>query len=82
MRVNARLDSESERQLEYLLEVTGLGVSDVLKASLEHYYSSVRSERAPRLKHMAAYIGAQGSGRPDVAERAKQLLTGAFGSKR
>jgi hypothetical protein len=82
MRVNARLDAESELKLEYLLEATGLGISDVLKASIEHYYSSVRSERPPRLKHVSAYIGAQGSGRHDVAERAKDLLTDAFGTKR
>ena len=82
MRVNARLDAVSEQQLEYLLETTGLGVSDVLKASIGHYYSSVRSERAPRFKHISAYFGAQGSGRHDVAERAKELLTDAFGTKR
>jgi hypothetical protein len=82
MRVNARLDSVSEQQLEYLLEATGLGVSDVLKASLEHYYSSMRSQRAPRLTHLSAYIGAQGSGRHDVSVRAKDLLTEAIGKKR
>jgi hypothetical protein len=83
MRVNARLDDESRRQLEYLLETTHhSGVSDVLKASLEHYYSKVRGEKAPRLTRLLALSGKQGSGRSDVSERAKALLTEALLAKR
>jgi hypothetical protein len=81
LRVNARLDAESQRQLEYLLEATGSGVSDVLKASLAHYYSTVRADRAPRLTHLLAYIGKQGSGRSDVSVRAKELLTDVIATK-
>jgi hypothetical protein len=82
MRVNARLDPESQRQLEYLLEATGAGVSDVLKASISHYYAEVRSERAPRWTRLAPFIGTQSSGRSDVSVKAKELLTEGFGSKR
>jgi len=81
MRVNARLDAESRRQLEYLLEATGSGVSDVLKASLAHYYSQVRANRTPRLTHLFACIGKPGSGRRDVAARSKELLTDAIAAK-
>jgi hypothetical protein len=81
MRVNARLDGESQRQLEYLLEATGSGVSDVLKASLAHYYSQVRADRAPRLTRLFACIGKSGSGRSDVSTRAKELLTDAIADK-
>ena len=81
MRVNARLDAESQRQLEYLLEATGDGVSDVLKASLAHYYSTVRANQAPRLAHLCGYIGKHGSGHSDVSVRAKDLLTDAIAAK-
>lgn len=81
MRVNARLDDESQRQLKYLLEATGTGVSDVLKASLAHYYSFVRADRPPRLTHLFAFIGKTGSGRSDVSVRAKELLTDSIGAK-
>jgi hypothetical protein len=83
VRVNARLDDESRRQLEYLLETTQhSGVSDVLKASLEHYYSKVRAENAPRLTRLLALSGKLGSGRSDVSERAKEMLTEALVVKR
>ena len=81
MRVNARLDVESQRQLEYLLEATGSGVSDVLKASLAHYYRKVRGELRPRLRHLSASIGKVGSGRSDISARAKELLADAIGDK-
>jgi len=81
MRVNARLDTEGQRQLEYLLEATGSGVSDVLKASLAHYYSAVRADRAPRLTRLLTYIGKTGSGRSDVSVRVKELLTDAIAAK-
>jgi hypothetical protein len=81
MRVNARLDSESERQLEYLLEATGSNVSDVLKACLAHYYNVVQASQTPRLKHLLAFSEKRGSGRSDVSVRAKELLTDAISSK-
>jgi hypothetical protein len=82
VRVNARFDAESQRQLEFLLEATGAGVSDVLKASVAHYYASVRAQRAPKLANMRALVGRQGSGRSDVATRSKELLAEGFGRKR
>jgi hypothetical protein len=81
MRVNARLDAESQRQLEYLVEATASGVSDVLKASLAHYYSAIRANRAPRLTHLDAFIGKQGSGRSDVSVRVKELVADSIAAK-
>jgi len=81
MRVNARLDAEGQRQLEYLREATGAGVSDVLKASLAHYYASVRGERRPRLDHLRPFIGKQGSGRSDISVVSKDLLAETLSTK-
>lgn len=74
MRVNARLEGEYERQLEFLTEATGLGVSDVLKASVSHYYKLVSEASQPRLVNLRKFIGRQGSGRQDVSARSKELL--------
>jgi hypothetical protein len=81
MRVNARLDDESQRQLEYLLEATGSGVSGVLKASLAHYYSAVRADRGPQLTRLLAFTAKPGSGRSDVSVRVKELLTDSTAAK-
>ncbi len=81
MRVNARLDAESQRQLDYLRETTGAGVSDVLKASLEHYYAAVRAARRPKLQHLNEWVGKSGSGRSDVSVRTKELLSDSVSAK-
>jgi hypothetical protein len=75
MRVNARFEGEYERQVEFLTQETGMGVSDVLKASVEYYYRAVRGARKPHLEHLGPFIGRQGSGRADVSARAKALFS-------
>ena len=74
MRVNARFEGDYERQVEFLTQATGMGVSDVLKASVNHYYRAVRGKTKPQLTHLRAFIGKQSSGRSDVASRAKELF--------
>ena len=74
MRVNARFEGESERQVEFLTEATGLGVSDVLKASVAHYYKVISAAGQPRLANLRRFIAKQGSGRTDVSIRAKELF--------
>jgi len=81
MRINARLDGDSERHLRYLIEATGLSVSDLVKSSLAHYYDAVRSDRPPRLARLFAYAGTQGSGRSDISVRTKQALTENLAAK-
>lgn len=73
MRVNARFDGDAEQQVSYLAEVTGMGVSEVLRTSVQHYYDTVRAQRSG-LKHLSAFIGQGNSGRADVASRYKQHL--------
>jgi hypothetical protein len=74
MRVNARFEGEYERQMEFLTQATGLGVSEVLKASVEHYYRVVSAAAQPRLANLRRFVGKQGSGRTDVSVRAKELF--------
>jgi len=81
MRVNARFEGEYERQVEYLTEATGMGVSDVLKASVEYYYQAVRAKQKPQLTSLRAFIGKLDSGRGDIASRYKEVVGEAVAAK-
>ena len=80
MRVNARLDEESQQQVDYLTRATGKPVSHVLRESVALYYRQVRSQRVG-IKHLGALIAKGASGRADVASDAKTHLTDAIGAK-
>ena len=80
MRVNARFDAEAEAQVAYLSQVTGMGVSEVLRTSVQHYYDAVRA-RQTGLRHLSAFIGQGDSGRADVASTYKDRLTEGWGAK-
>lgn len=81
MRVNARFEGEYERQMEFLTRATGLGVSEVLKASVEHYYRVVSAAAQPRLANLRRFMGKQGSGRTDVSVRTKELFGESIAGK-
>lgn len=81
MRVNARFDGEYERQMEFLSEATGLGVSEVLKASVAHYYEMVSASSQSKLPNLSRFIGKQGSGRSDVSVKAKELFGESVAAK-
>ena len=80
MRVNARFDLDAETQVAYLSQVTGMGVSEVLRASVQHYYDAVRA-RQTGLKHLSAFIGQGDSGRSDIASSYKDRLANGWGAK-
>ena len=80
MRVNARFEGEAEQQLNYLAEATGMGVSEVLRTSVQHYYDQMRAQRGG-LKHFAAFVGRGRSGRSDVAGSYKARLAEGWGAK-
>ncbi|QXL83233.1 hypothetical protein [Comamonas sp. NLF-1-9] len=80
MRVNARFDGDAEQQLNYLAEATGLGVSEVLRTSVQHYYEQLRAQRGG-LTHFAAFIGKGRSGRSDVAGSYKARLAEGWSAK-
>jgi hypothetical protein len=75
MRVNARFDGEYEKQMEFLTEATGLGVSEVLKASVAHYYQMVSASTPSKLPNLRRFIGGRGSGRSDVSAKTRELVS-------
>jgi predicted transcriptional regulator len=80
MRINARLDESSQKQLEYLAQATGQSVSHVVRESLARYYAEVRNERGGLL-HFAKMIGQADSGRSDLASNYKQLISDSLAAK-
>ncbi len=80
MRVNARFDAEAEQQVTYLAEVTGMGVSEVLRTSVQHYYDIVRAQRGG-LKHLSDFIGQGDSGRSDIASSYKNRLANGWAAE-
>lgn len=80
MRVNARFEGDAEEQIAYLAHATGMGVSDVLRTSVQHYYDAVRAQRSG-LKHLSAFIGQGASGRSDVAGNYKAHLAEGWSAK-
>lgn len=80
MRVNARFEGEAEQQLNYLAEATGLGVSEVLRTSVQRYYEQVRAQRSG-LAHFSAFIGRGRSGRSDIAGSYKARLAEGWATK-
>ncbi|MEQ1440480.1 hypothetical protein AAG565_14065 [Fontimonas sp. SYSU GA230001] len=81
MRVNARLEGEYEKQMEFLTHATGMGVTDVIKTSIAHYYESVRGGEKPRFRHLRAAAGRYGSGRSDVSSRTKDSFAESLTAK-
>ncbi|MDR1967637.1 MAG: hypothetical protein LBQ32_02945 [Burkholderiaceae bacterium] len=80
MRVNARFEGDAEQQLNYLVEATGMGVSEVLRAGVQQYYDQMRAQRGG-LTHFAAFIGGGRSGRSDVASNYKTSLAQEWNAK-
>lgn len=70
MRLNARFDAASERQIVYLMNTTGRNASDVVREAVAHYYVQVRSANARPTKFLAL-VGTGSSGRSDIASNVK-----------
>ncbi len=80
-RINARLDGKAAAQLHYLTATTGLGVSEVVRASLAHYYQAQRAVQTPALRHLAPLVGAFRSGSADTSSRVKEVMAEHLGAK-
>ena len=80
-RINARLDTQACAQLAYLTATTGLGISEVVRMSLAHYYRAQRTAQTPALKHLMPLVGRFRSGQADTSERVKQVVAEHIAAK-
>jgi Ribbon-helix-helix protein, copG family len=80
MRINARLDEASQKQLEYLAQATGQSVSQVVRESLARYHAEVTARHRPPMKFLAM-VGQGSSGRTDLATNYKQVIAESMAAK-
>ncbi len=80
MRINARLDEASQKQLEYLAQATGQSVSHVVRESLARYYAEVSARQRPPMKFLSM-VGEGDSGRTDLASNYKQVIADSLAAK-
>jgi uncharacterized protein len=84
-RVNARFDHVAEEQVRYIVEHTGMSVSDVLKQSVAELYERLRREHRTPFEIMqemgviGAYRGSDPDGSTKVKEVVAEVLTRKFG---
>jgi len=82
MRINARLDEEQTRKLNFLKEATHASVSEVIKHAVDQYYADFRKTEIQArdvLRH-TGFIGCA-EGQPDLADTYKSKLDGVLTSK-
>ena len=81
MRVNARLDEESQQQVQYITQATGHSVSHVVREALAQYYVHVRQSQQRVPSKFLAMAGKGNSGRSDIASNVKAFVGEALEAK-
>jgi len=75
MRINARLDDDQSRKLEYLMRSTGARVSDIVKQAIEVLYEREEQTRGrpEKLLSSCGFVGC-GEGPEEFSETYKDAL--------
>ena len=81
MRINARLDEATEKQLAYLTQATGQSVSHVVRESVAQYYVQVKGQRQPSRLVALATAGHWSSGRSDASTNVRSVVLEALKAK-
>lgn len=81
MRINARLDEATEKQLQYLTQTTGHSVSHVVRESVAQYYVQVKGQRQPSRFLALATAGQWSSGRSDTSTNVRSVVLEALRAK-
>jgi Arc/MetJ-type ribon-helix-helix transcriptional regulator len=80
MRVNARLDEQTEVQMQYLTQATGQSVSHVVREAIALYHVQVRQRQA-KPSRLLAMVGKGDSGRSDIGSNVKHYVAEAIDAK-
>jgi len=83
MRINARLDDEHARKLEYLHDRTGACISDIVKDAIDLYYREMKQPASDALRVLrdAEFVGC-GEAESDLSARYKEVYTEILERKR
>jgi hypothetical protein len=76
MRINARLDETHSHKLDYLMQVTGDSVTEVIKRAIDVYFEQVQQSPSHALDILSrmGFIGS-GHAAPDLSESYKKELS-------
>ena len=81
MRINARLDEATEKQLEYLTQTTGHSISHVVRESVAQYYVQIKGQRQPSRLVSQALSGQWRSGGTDTSTDTRTAVLAALEAK-
>ena len=81
MRINARLDDDAQRQIDYLVQATGQSTSHVVREAIAVYHAQVQGARPRAPSRFLALVGQGRSGRSDVALNVKAHVAQAVEAK-
>jgi hypothetical protein len=75
MRINARLDEDRKRKLEYLMRATGSRVSDIVKQAIDALYERAERSRGrpEKLLTSSGFVGC-GESREELSVQYKDEL--------
>jgi hypothetical protein len=76
LKINARLSASATAQLQALTKKTGLGISDIVRLSLNHYHQAVMTEKFPpsKIVAMAGKYGSSGEDSGRLSTEYKRLF--------
>lgn len=82
MRINARLDEDSEKKLEYLAKKYQYSQSDLIRAAINALYDLTRKNSAPACGSLlqSGFVGG-GSAESDLSDTYKQYLLEGLSKK-
>lgn len=82
MRINARLDEDRSRKLEFLLRVTNQKISEVVKRAIDIYYDRVQDTGASPAEILTSsgFVGFAKAD-PDLSATYKQRLGKSLAAK-
>lgn len=82
-RLNARIDEELAEKIEILRRRTNMGITDIVRASIELYYERFREQQrsdARRIFEAAGFIGCA-EAEPDLSASYKARLSESLSDK-
>lgn len=74
MRINARLDEESQEKIEQIRRVTNKSTTDIIKESVDLYYKSLKLNAKENNKKLLKSLSGIAEGPKDLSENYKKYL--------
>lgn len=81
MRINARLDPESEEKIKRIKDVTNKSTTDIIKESVDLYYTQLSCGAKRNNRKLLKSLAGISSGPEDLSENYKDYLYGELEKK-